>query len=126
MKVKVYKMKKLILTIFFSLVLSLSAEAKSKCLDILNSYVPSDSMIKLAHLTDNSLKIYINNIRNMKDIDIKKYGFNKSMSKEFEDNYDCPKTSFIKSYNEYGIPNSIKIKGKLLKDYKNQVIVLKD
>ena len=36
------------------------------------------------------------------------------------------KTKFVKAYNRYGIPNPFKIKGKLLKDYDNQVIVFEE
>ena len=101
-----------------------SVFANSKCFEILKIWVPDDGMIKVAHLKDNSLTIYINNIRNMKDIDIKGYGFDDKQAKQLEKKYSCPKTSFVKAFNRYGIPNPFKIKGKLLKDYNNQEIVL--
>ena len=59
-----------------------------------------------------------------------------SMAREFENNYEGPieglvitryghrtKTKFIKAYDSYGIPKPIKVNGKLLKDYSNQVII---
>lgn len=38
--------------------------------------------------------------------------------------YNCPKTRFIKAYDSNGIPQPVKIKGKLLKDYNNQTIIV--
>ena len=45
-------------------------------------------MIKVAHLKNNSLTIYINNIRNMKDVDIKGYGFDDKQAKQLEKKYN--------------------------------------
>ena len=117
-------MKKLLWIVFLGLLLSSKSYADSNCLKMLNGYVPDDNMIKLAYLTKKSLTFYINNIRNMKDIDIKGYGFDDSMANQIQKKYNCPKTKFVKAYNRYGIPNPFKINGKLLKDYPNQVIVL--
>ena len=119
-------MKKLLGIVVLCLFLSSKSYAESNCLKMLNGYVPSDNMIKLAHLTKKSLTFYINNIRNMKDIDIKGYGFDDSMVNQIEKKYNCPKTKFVKAYNRYGIPNPFKINGKLLKDYNNQVMVFEE
>lgn len=97
--------------------------ADTKCFDTLNRWVPDDGMIKVVHLTEDSLNIYINNIRNMKDVDIKGYGFDDNQAKQLETKYNCPKTSFIKAYDEYGIPKVIRINGKLLKDFADKSIV---
>ncbi len=117
-------MRKLLVILVISLLLGSKSYAESSCLKMLNGYVPEDRMIKLAYLTKKSLTFYINNIRNMKDIDIKGYGFDDSMANQIEKKYNCPKTKFVKAYNRYGIPNPFKINGKLLKDYPNQIMVL--
>ncbi len=117
-------MKKLLGIVFLGLFLSSKSYAESGCLKMLNEYVSDDKMIKIAYLTKKSLTFYINNIRNMKDIDIKGYGFDDSIANQIEKKYNCPKTKFVKAFNRYGIPNPFKINGKLLKDYTNQVIVL--
>ena len=117
-------MKKLLMIIVLVFLFINKSFAESNCLKMINRYVPDDNMIKLVHLTNKSLIFYINNIRNMKDIDIKGYGFDDSMANQIEKKYNCPKTKFVKAYNRYGIPNPFKINGKLLKDYTNQVIVL--
>ncbi len=119
-------MRKFLAIFVLILLLGSKSYAESNCLKMLNGYVPSDNMIKLAHLTKKSLTFYINNIRNMKDIDIKGYGFDDSMVNQIEKKYNCPKTKFVKAYNRYGIPNPFKINGKLLKDYNNQVIVFEE
>tara|TARA_B100000575_G_C22955468_1_gene552390 strand:- start:139 stop:498 length:360 start_codon:yes stop_codon:yes gene_type:complete len=118
-------MKKLLEVMVLGLLLSSKSYAESNCLKMLNGYVPEDNMIKLAYLTKKSLTFYINNIRNMKDIDIKGHGFDDNLANQIEKSYNCPKTKFVKAYNRYGIPNPFKINGKLLKDYANQVIVIK-
>ena len=117
-------MKKLLLIVILCLCLCSKSFAENNCLKMLNSYVPDNNMIKVVHLTKKKLTIYINNIRNMKDIDIKGYGFDNSMENQIEKKYNCPKTKFVKAYNRYGITNPFKIDGKLLKNYNNQVIVL--
>ena len=116
-------MKKLLGMVVLGLFLSSKTFAQSNCLKMLNSYVPDDDAIKVAHLTDKSLTLYINNIRNMKDVDIVVFGFDKSMADLMQKEYHCPKTKFIKAYDSYGIPKPIKVNGKLLKDYSNQVII---
>ena len=85
-------MRKLLVIFVLSLLLGSKSYAESSCLKMLNGYVPEDRMIKLAYLTKKSLTFYINNIRNMKDIDIKGYGFDDSMVNQIEKKYNCPKT----------------------------------
>jgi hypothetical protein len=63
---------------------------------MLNGYVSDDETIKLAHLTDETLTFYFNNIRNFKDINIAEFGFNQSMADLMQKKYNCPKTRFIK------------------------------
>lgn len=115
--------KKLLLFIFLIFLFNKNAYAESNCLKMLNWYVADDDAIKVAHLTDKTLTLYINNIRNMKDIDIVKFGFNQSMADLMQKKYNCPKTRFIKAFDSLGIPQPVKIKGKLLKDYNNQEII---
>ena len=116
-------MKKLLGIVVLGLLLNSKSYAETNCLKMLNGYVPDDKMIKLVHLTEKSLIFYINNIRNMKDVDITGYGFDDNMAKQMEKKYNCPKTRFIKAFNSYGIPQPVTINGKLLKDYNSQVIV---
>ena len=117
-------MKKILFSVLFILVLSGAAKAKNNCLEMLNGYVPDDETIKLAHLTDETLTFYINNIRNLKDINIAEFGFNQSMADLMQKKYNCPKTRFIKAYDSNGMPQPVKIKGRLLKDYDNQIILV--
>ena len=117
-------MKKLLGIVILSLLFSSKSYAESNCLKMLNGYVPDDDSIKVAHLTEKALTLYINNIRNMKDIDIVAFGFNQSMADLMQKKYNCPKTRFIKAYDSNGVTQPLKINGKLLKDYTNQVIVL--
>jgi hypothetical protein len=117
-------MKKLLLTILFTLFLNGGVKAESNCLKMLNGYVPDDKSIKLTHLTNKTLTLYINNIRNSKDINIAEFGFDQSMADLMQKKYNCPKTRFIKAYDSNGIPQPVKIKGKLLKDYNNQTIIV--
>lgn len=117
-------MKKLLMIIVLVFLFINKSFAESNCLKMINRYVPDDNMIKLVHLTNKSLIFYINNIRNMKDVDIQRYGFDDNMASQMEEKYNCPKTKFIKVFDSYGMPKPVKINGKLLKDYVNQVIVL--
>ena len=117
-------MKKLLWIIVLGLVLSTKSFANTNCLKMLKGYVPDDDSIKVAHLTEKTLTLYINNIRNMKDIDIVAFGFNQPMADLMQKKYNCPKTRFIKAYSEYGLPLTVKIKNKYLVDYKNQIIVV--
>ncbi len=117
-------MKKLLGIVILGLLFSSKSYAESNCLKMLNGYVPDDDSIKVAHLTEKALTLYINNIRNMKDIDIVAFGFNQSMADLMQKKYNCPKTRFIKAYSEYGLPLTVKIKNKYLVDYKNQIIVV--
>ena len=117
-------MKKFSLALLFILVLSGAAKARNNCLEMLNGYVSDDETIKLAHLTDETLTFYINNIRNFKDINIAEFGFNQSMADLMQKKYNCPKTRFIKAYDSNGMPQPVKIKGRLLKDYDNQIILV--
>ena len=117
-------MKRLLGIVALILVLSTKSFASTNCLKMLKRYIPDDNMVKVAHLTEKTLTLYINNIRNMKDVDITGYGFNDFMAKQMEKKYNCPKTRFIKAYSEYGLPLTVKIKNKYLVDYKNQIIVV--
>ena len=117
-------MKTLLEIVVIILVLSTKSFANTNCLKMLKGYVPDDDSIKVAHLTEKALTLYINNIRNMKDIDIVAFGFNQSMADLMQKKYNCPKTRFIKAYSEYGLPLTVKIKNKYLVDYKNQIIVV--
>ena len=117
-------MKKLLGIVVLGLVLSTKSFADVTCLKMLKGYVPYDNMIKVAHLTEKTLTLYINNIRNMKDVDITFHGFNDTMAKQMEKKHNCPKTRFVKVYSEYGMPQPVKIKNKYLVDYKNQIIVV--
>ena len=117
-------MKTLLEIVVIILVLSTKSFANTNCLKMLKGYVPDDDSIKVAHLTEKTLTLYINNIRNMKDIDIVAFGFNQPMADLMQKKYNCPKTRFIKAYSEYGLPLTVKIKNKYLVDYKNQIIVV--
>ena len=117
-------MKKLLGIVVIILVLSTKSFANTNCLKMLKRYVPDDDSIKVAHLTEKTLTLYINNIRNMKDIDIVAFGFNQPMADLMQKKYNCPKTRFIKAYSEYGLTLTVKIKNKYLVDYKNQIIVV--
>ena len=48
--------------------------------------------------------ILVNNIRNMKAIDISFYGFNADMAKSFEKKYGCKNVSFRNAYSDSGQP----------------------
>ena len=117
-------MKTLLEIVVIILVLSTKSFANTNCLKMLKGYIPDDNMVKVAHLTEKTLTLYINNIRNMKDVDITFYGFDDFFAKRMEKKYNCPKTRFIKAYSEYGLPLTVKIKNKYLVDYKNQIIVV--
>ena len=116
-------MKKILWIIVLNFILIGESNAQNDCLKMLEEYIPDDDAIKVAHLTDKKLTFYINNIRNMKDIDIVEFGFNQSMTNLMEKKYNCPKTKFVKAYDSSGIPQPVKINGILLKDYDNQLIV---
>ena len=116
-------MKKLLGILVLGFLFCNSAIASTNCQTMLKDYVPNDKMIKLAHLTKQSLNIYINNIRNMKDVDIVKFGFTSSMSKLMEDEYKCPETNFIKSFESSGLPININITGKSLSQFENEIVV---
>lgn len=116
-------MKKILWFIVLNFILIVESNAQNDCLKMLKGYIPDDNSIKVAHLTDNKLTFYINNIRSMKDINIVEFGFNQSMANLMQKKYNCPKTKFVKAYNSSGIPQPVKINGIFLKDYDNQVIV---
>ena len=117
-------MKKILGIIVLGLVLSTKSFADNNCLKMLKQYIPDDNMVKVAHLTEKTLTLYINNIRNMKDVDITFYGFDDFFAKRMEKKHNCPKTRFVKAYDEYGMPQPVKIKNKYLVDYENQIIVV--
>ena len=45
------------------------------------------------------------------------------MSKLMEDEYKCPETNFIKSFESSGLPINIIITGKSLSQFENEIVV---
>jgi len=91
------------------------------CINNLKDYFNSDDMIQLVVYSDNKMDLYINNIRNFKAINIKDYGFTNKMRKQFEDDYGCPKTSFIEAFSSSGMPKIVN--GKAVSKYSTKILM---
>jgi len=89
--------------------------AWADCYGTIKSWVSNDAMIHAAILEKNSTKIYINNIREFKAIDISFYGFNNFQAKQLENKYNCTNVSFIEFYDQYGTPQYQIGKGTVVK-----------
>tara|TARA_B100000886_G_C20288046_1_gene434165 strand:+ start:226 stop:537 length:312 start_codon:yes stop_codon:yes gene_type:complete len=98
-------MKKILLTAIAIATISTSAIANDKCSKGINSTAQTDDMIKAwAFTKSGDTVILINNIRNMKAIDISFYGWNKDNAKYFEKKYGCKNVSFRDAYSKFGLP----------------------
>ena len=91
------------------------------CINGLKDYFDSDSMIQLVVYSDSKMDVYVNNIRNFKAINIKDYGFTRKMRKQFEDDYGCPKTSFIEAFSSSGMPKIVD--GKAVSKYSSKYLI---
>ena len=88
-----------------ALVIGLSSVAQANCLDNIGDYAKSDSMIKAWGIekdTGNTI-VFVQNIRNLKTIDISFYGFDTDMAKQMESAFGCQNVKFENAYTDLGI-----------------------
>ena len=98
-------MKKTLLTLAATIAITASAQA-NQCLDNIGDYAKQDSMIKAWGIekgTDNTI-VFVQNVRNLKTIDISFYGFNDSMAKSMEESMGCKNVKFENAYTSMGLP----------------------
>ena len=82
-----------------------TAEEKLHCLYNIGEYAKTDDMINSYIISDKGhTVVYVNNIRNMKAVDIGFYGFNKDMALSMEKNYVCKNVKFEDAYTNLGLP----------------------
>ena len=98
-------MKKALLTAAAIATISTSAMA-NQCLDNIGDYAKQDSMIKAWGIekgTGNTI-VFVQNVRNLKTIDISFYGFDDSMAKSMEKTMGCKNVKFENAYTDMGLP----------------------
>ena len=98
-------MKKTLLTIAATIAISTSVQA-NECLDKIGEYAQQDHMVKawgIERDTQNTV-VFIDNVRNLKTIDISFYGFDDSMAKSMEKTMGCKNVKFENAYTDMGLP----------------------
>ena len=83
-----------------------ATSAQADCFTKIADYAKDDKMIAAWAKDSNTgdTVVVVNNIRNMKAIDITNYGFDKSMAKSMDTKWGCQNTKFVDGYDSYGIP----------------------
>ena len=98
-------MNKALLTLAAVVAISTSAQA-NECLDKISEYAQQDHMVKawgVERDTQNTV-VFIDNVRNLKTIDIAFYGWTDKQAKVMENMFGCKNVKFENAYTDMGIP----------------------
>ena len=97
-------MKK-ILTVLALTVAATGVQA-NECLDKIGDYAKDDKMIVAYGIekeTQNTI-VFIQNVRNLKTVNIEDYGFNQKMATTMENMFGCQNVKFENAYTNLGLP----------------------
>jgi len=89
-----------------AIALTATTAQANQCLDNIGDYAKQDSMIKAWGIekgTGNTI-VFVQNVRNLKTIDISFYGFTDSMAKKLEESFSCKNVKFENAYTDMGLP----------------------
>ena len=83
-----------------------STAQANQCLDNISAYAKQDSMIKAWGIekgTEDTI-VFVDNVRNLKTIDITFYGFDADMAHAMQDAMGCTHVRFEDAYTSMGLP----------------------
>ena len=96
-------MKKTLATL--ALILA-ATSASAGCLDNISEYAKDDKMLVAWGIEKDTQDtiVFVQNIRNLKPVDIEFYGFNQSMATTMENMFGCQTVKFENAYTNLGLP----------------------
>jgi hypothetical protein len=97
-------MKKIIATL--ALILAAGTAQANECLDNIDAYAKDDKMLVAWGIENDTQDtiVFVQNIRNLKPVDIEFYGFNKDMATTMENMFGCKNVKFEDAYTKLGLP----------------------
>ena len=96
-------MKKTLATLALILV---ATTAQANCLDNISEYAKDDKMLVAWGIekdTGNTI-VFVQNVRALKPVDIRNYGFNQNMATTMEKMFSCKNVKFEDAYTRLGLP----------------------